>query len=59
MHVDVEVIDIQKEKQYFEEYKYDIPVGVIGDKEIFRHTIGVQQYVDAIVDIHVENGGTV
>uniref|UniRef100_A0A6B2LVP7 Glutaredoxin-like protein n=1 Tax=Arcella intermedia TaxID=1963864 RepID=A0A6B2LVP7_9EUKA len=46
----VQEVDITEpgNEKYFEMYKYDIPVGLIGKKEIFRHRIEPHQLLQII-----------
>jgi len=37
--IEIEVIDIQKDPQLFDQYRYDIPVIFLGDRKIFKHRV--------------------
>lgn len=44
--IEVEEVNIHEHKKYFDLYKYDIPVGLVGEKELFRHRLTEQFLLD-------------
>ena len=37
--IEIEVIDIQKDPELFDQYRYDIPVIFLDDRKIFKHRV--------------------
>lgn len=49
-----EEVDIEKQKEYFEEFKYDIPVIFLNNKEISRHRLNESLLLNALKEIKKE-----
>jgi glutaredoxin len=41
--IEIEVIDIQKDPELFDQYRYDIPVIFLDDRKIFKHRVDEQK----------------
>ena len=39
LHIEIEVIDIQKDPELYDQYRYDIPVIFLDDRKIFKHRV--------------------
>jgi glutaredoxin len=39
LHIEVEVIDIEKDTELLNQYRYDIPVIFLDDRKIFKHRV--------------------
>lgn len=45
-NIEVKEVNIFENKKYFDLYKYDIPVGLVGETELFRHRLSEQFLLD-------------
>jgi glutaredoxin len=41
--IDIEVIDIEKDPELFNQYRYDIPVIFLDERKIFKHRVDEQK----------------
>lgn len=54
----VKEVNIHEHKKYFDMYKHDIPVGLVGDKELFRHRLTEQFLLDYYEDRKQQKSGS-
>lgn len=47
----LELIDIEEKQEFFELYKYDIPVILLNDKEISRHRLNESQLLNSLKEL--------
>ena len=43
LHIEVEVIDIEKDPELMNQYRYDIPVIFLDDRKIFKYRVDEQK----------------
>ena len=41
--IDIEVVDIEKDPELFNQYRYDIPVIFLDERKIFKHRVDEQK----------------